>query len=59
MVLQCFFTIDGRAGSLGSYITEKTGLLAFSSVFMDTLSIAFILGINFALLIAEFIMLIL
>ena len=55
IVLQCFLTMWGRAGNLGSYITANTGLL-FSFLFMMTLSKAFFLGISFALFIAELIM---
>ena len=55
MVLQCFFTMEGRAGSRGSKTTAKTGLLVFSSVLKMTLSSAFFLGISLALSIAELI----
>ena len=56
IVLQCFFTMEGRAGNLGSYITANTGLLV-SLLSILTLFRASFLGISFALLIAEFIIL--
>ena len=53
-----FFTILGREGNLGSYITANTGLLAETECLLIlTLSRAFFLGIDFALLIAELIIL--
>ena len=54
IVLQCFLTILGRAGSLGSYNTANTGLL-LSFVVVVTLLSASILGIDFAFEIAELI----
>ena len=59
MVLQCFFIIEGKPGSLGSYITAKTGLFTVFSVIVLTLSSACFLGISFAFLIAELMILIL
>ena len=56
IVLQCFFIIFGRAGSLGSYKTAKIGLFIFSSGLMVTFSRAFFLGISFAFVMAELIM---